>query len=68
MFKEKLPDIVFYTVMLSVLGGIFFLCFTGCTVSISMAHTEGAASDVIDDTQIPTTDLSPTLTIPMIGA
>ncbi|HXN74964.1 MAG TPA: hypothetical protein VN855_00545 [Candidatus Acidoferrum sp.] len=40
---------------------------SGCTFNISMAHTEGSASDVIDDTQAPTNDIAPQLQIPMIG-
>lgn len=36
------------------------LSLTGCTYNISMAHTEGTASDVIDDTQsnTPSTSIS----------
>ncbi len=36
----------------------------GCTYNISMAHTEGTASDVIDDTQSNAPDVSPTVSIP----
>lgn len=38
---------------------IFFLlpiCFTSCTYSINMAHTEGTTSDLIDDTATPTVE------------
>jgi hypothetical protein len=38
-----------------------------CTYNVSMAHTEGMASDVIDDTQSPTNDIAPNLTVPLIG-
>ncbi len=36
------------------------LMMTGCTYNISMAHTEGKASDVIDDTasNTPSTSVS----------
>jgi len=40
-------------------------CLTSCTYNISMAHTEGTASDVIDDTQSNTPDVSPTITVPI---
>lgn len=42
-----------------------FSLLTGCTYSISMVHTEGSASDVIDETQSahPSTDAN--LTIPL---
>lgn len=43
-----------------------FLC-ASCTYNISMAHTEGSASDVIDDTQTPTSTVSPDIKIPLIG-
>lgn len=33
---------------------VVFSFANGCTYNISMAHTEGVASDVIDDTQSPT--------------
>ena len=48
----------------------FFICvflsimFSGCTYNISMAHTEGTASDVIDDTQSNQPVVSPTVSIP----
>jgi len=45
---------------------IMVCCFlTSCTYNISMAHTEGTASDVIDDTQSNTPDVSPTITVPI---
>ena len=49
---------------MKVILAMFLLLMTACTYNISMAHTEGAASDVIDDTATNTPDVSPTLTIP----
>lgn len=40
------------------------LTLTSCSYNISMVHTEGQASDVIDETTTQTPDISPTLTIP----
>ncbi len=43
------------------------LILTGCTYSISLAHTEGQASDVIDDTDsvTPSTNVTiPTSLVP----
>lgn len=40
-------------------------CMSSCTYNISMAHTEGTADDVIDDTATNTPNLSPTITIPL---
>jgi hypothetical protein len=38
-----------------------------CTYNISMAHTSGQASDVIDDTLTPQNTISPNLEVPLIG-
>lgn len=35
-----------------------------CTVSMTMVHTEGMASDVVDETDTVSPDVSPNLTIP----
>ncbi len=37
---------------------------TACTYSITMAHTQGKAKDVIDETVAPSTPITPTLSIP----
>lgn len=44
----------------------FFLCaviFSGCTYSITMVHTEGQASDVVDETSTNTPNTQ--LTVPV---
>lgn len=38
---------------------------TACTQTMTMVHTEGAASDVVDDTSSPSAEVSPTLNIPV---
>jgi len=43
---------------------VLSLVMTGCTYNVSMAHTEGSAEDVIDDTASNTPNVSPTVTIP----
>jgi hypothetical protein len=45
---------------------IGILCFTSCTYSITMVHTEGTASDVVDETatNTPSTSVTPTVSIP----
>lgn len=45
-----------------------FFSFASCTYNISMAHTEGTASDVIDDTASNTPEVSPTITLPLTPA
>lgn len=39
---------------------------TSCTYSINMVHTEGHASDVVDETQTAQPDINPTLSIPAL--
>jgi hypothetical protein len=36
-----------------------------CTYNVSMAHTEGMADDVIDDTASNTPNVSPTVNVPI---
>ena len=45
--------------------GIFFasLIFSSCTISVTMVHTEGVASDVVDETQQPTNDVKPDIKV-----
>ena len=38
---------------------------SGCTFNISMAHTEGVADDVIDDTASNTPNVSPIINLPV---
>lgn len=40
------------------------ICFVSCTYSITMAHTEGSATDLIDETQDAQADIKPNLNIP----
>ena len=44
----------------------FLFVFHSCTYSITMVHTEGTASDVVDETATNTPNVSPTITVPMI--
>ncbi len=52
--------IIFISVCLFLLAYFLF----SCTYSINMVHTEGSASDVVDEEQTATPDISPTLSIP----
>jgi hypothetical protein len=47
---------------LYVLLGVLVVC--GCTYSITMVHNQGAASDLIDETQNASPNVNPTLSIP----
>jgi len=46
------------------MGLAFF--FVSCTYSISQVHTEGQASDVIDEEQSADADVSPEFSLPAI--
>ena len=44
---------------------ISMLCLlSSCTFSVNLVHTEGVASDVVDETQTPSTTVTPTVNIP----
>lgn len=38
---------------------------SSCTYSITQVHTQGQASDVVDEQQTPSTTVSPNLSIPV---
>lgn len=44
---------------------LLLTCMTSCTYNVSMAHTQGTADDVIDDTASNTPNVSPTITVPV---
>lgn len=44
---------------------VLALTTTACTYNVSMAHTQGQADDVIDDTASNTPNVSPTITVPV---
>jgi hypothetical protein len=50
----------------AVLFMITILCLVSCTYSITMVHTQGEASDVVDETatNTPSTIVTPTFSIP----
>ena len=41
------------------------MLLSGCTYSVTLVHTSGSASDVIDETSTPSTSVSPTINVPM---
>jgi hypothetical protein len=40
------------------------LCLTSCTIAINLNNSEGTASDLVDETQSNTPNVSPTVSIP----
>lgn len=47
-----------------ILAILVILC--ACTYSVNLVHTQGEASDVVDETQTAQPDIKPTLTIPAV--
>lgn len=39
------------------------LVCTSCTYSVIMNHTEGTATDVVDETTTPTTEINPNVSV-----
>ncbi len=50
------------------ISAIACLMLQACTYNVSMAHTEGTATDVIDDTASNTPNIAPTVTVPVSAA
>lgn len=55
------------SMIMAILTAILLLLFTSCTFSINMVHTQGEASDVVDETDDVNPDISPTLSVPLTG-
>lgn len=47
-----------------VMLSIICLLNAGCVLNMSMVHTQGEATDVIDDTDTNDTNVSPVVTLP----
>lgn len=44
---------------------VLLLC--SCTLSVTTVHTQGSASDIVDEQQTAQPDISPNLNIPVSG-
>jgi len=49
--------------MIKIFSYLFFSLLSGCTYSITMVHTSGTASDVVDEQQTPTADIKPDIKV-----
>ncbi len=56
--------LVITIIMLAV---VFINALTSCTYSINMIHSEGSATDMIDENQTADPNINPNLTIPLKG-
>lgn len=67
--RDIIETIVIYLLYMLAAVAVVFMCvslFTACTFNFSMVHTEGLATDVVDD--ITETKADSNLDIPLIGA
>ena len=59
-----MKDFIFLLALLLIISICFIL--NGCTYSINLAHTEGQATDLIDENQRADADIKPNVTIPAL--
>ncbi len=55
---------IFSIVLLILLTWALTVIIAGCTYSVTLAHTQGVASDLIDETQSAQADVKPNIEIP----
>ena len=51
--------------MIKYLFPIAVVSLAACTYSITQVHTQGQASDVVDETTTPSTTVTPTVNVPI---
>ena len=54
-----------YSMYMMLISCMFFC--VSCTYSINMVHTQGQASDVVDENQSADPDISPDISLPVKG-
>lgn len=66
-FEETRSNVIRVVWFMMIIVGIFALVTTisSCTYSITMVHTEGTASDVVDETATTSPNVSPDIKIPI---
>lgn len=64
---KKLMLYIASFILLIFLTIIFTLIFTGCTISVTTLHTQGTASDVVDEQQTSTPTVNASAEIPLIN-
>lgn len=52
------------SIFIALCGAIISL-LTSCTYTINLVHTDGQASDVVDETCTPTADIKPVIQVPL---
>ncbi len=66
-FEETRSNVMRAVWFMMLIVGIvaLFSTISSCTYSITMVHTEGTASDVVDETATNSPDIKPDITIPI---
>ncbi len=59
-----MKDLIFLLALILIISLCFLL--SGCTYSVTLAHTEGQATDLIDENQKADADVKPNLNIPAL--
>jgi hypothetical protein len=64
---QKIMNTRYFWLMTLLLMFILTVTLTSCTYNISLIHTQGEATDIMDTTQNQNPDVSPTLSVPATG-
>lgn len=60
--KPVLTDCIFLILFMM----LFYIFFTGCTISVTTLHTQGTASDVVDENQAASPEVDAKAEIPSV--
>jgi hypothetical protein len=63
-WTNEMKDLAFLIALILIITLCFML--NGCTYSVTLAHTNGTATDLIDENQKADADIKPNLTVPAI--
>ena len=59
--------IAFAMMTFIVVGILALLLLSSCTLAINVIHSQGVASDIVDETNTPTADVNANLELPVTG-
>jgi hypothetical protein len=62
---KTLNQEVFMKKLMRFLIPILSLAMSSCTLSVTTLHTQGTASDVVDENQAPNTQVNPNVSVPI---
>jgi hypothetical protein len=56
---------IIYVTLGTIIAMMAISCLVGCTMSVTLANTQGKAQDLVNETQTPSTDLE--ASVPVTG-